>query len=213
MKVFILTLLLIPFVGFSQTKKELADKVTRLEKTIDSLQGIVDNQENIIENRDRTVLLTKQHRAEMMEDRDKALYKFSVIEKKLAKLERETKMGSATMVTIANNRNIIKVKEGKTYTINQIISDYSAGVVTDSLGNEQIEEIHIFVRAINGEVLTDVEKGLYGPQVYSSTHPEHAISFPIVLTEGTSFSVVLMKGSMDKLLPYDGRVYCSYTIK
>ncbi len=213
MKVFILTLLLIPLAGFSQTKKELADKVNRLEKTIDSLQGIVDNQENIIENRDRTVLLTKQHRAEMMEDRDKALYKFSVIEKKLAKLERETKMGSATMVTLANNRNIIKVKEGKTYTLNQIISDYSAGIVTDSLGNEQIEEIHIFVRAINGEVLTDVDKGLYGPQVYSSTHPEHAISFPIVLTEGTSFSVILMKGSMDKLTPYDGRVYCSYTIK
>jgi hypothetical protein len=213
MKVFILTLLLIPLAGFSQTKKELADKVNRLEKTIDSLQGIVDNQENIIENRDRTVLLTKQHRAEMMEDRDKALYKFSVIEKKLAKLERETKMGSATMVTLANNRNIIKVKEGKTYTLNQIISDYSAGIVTDSLGNEQIEEIHIFVRAINGEVLTDVDKGLYGPQVYSSTHPEHAISFPIVLTEGTSFSVILMKGSMDKLTPYNGRVYCSYTIK
>jgi hypothetical protein len=213
MRALIFVLLLIPIIGISQTKKELADQIIRKQKSIDSLQKIIDNQENIIENRDRTVLLTKQHRAEMMQERDEANYKFSVIEKKLAKLARESKMGSAQMMMLANNRNIIKVKPGKTVTINQIITDYSAGIKTDSLGNESIDEIHIFIKAINGNVLTDKDKGMYGPQVYSSTHPEHAISFPMVLTEGTSFSIVLMKGEMNNLTPYEGKAYCSYTEK
>ena len=213
MKIIVLSIFLLPIIGLTQTKKELSDRVIRLEKTIDSLKKVVANQENIIENRDRTVLLTKQHRAEMMQERDEANYKFSVIEKKLAKLERESKMGSAQMMTLANNRNIIKVKPGKTITINQIITDYSAGIKTDSLGNVSIDEIHIFIKAINGNVLTDIDKGMYGPQVYSSTHPEHAISFPMVLTEGTSFSIVLMKGEMNNLTPYEGKAYCSYTEK
>jgi hypothetical protein len=213
MKKLTLIVFLFPLIGFTQTKKELADKVNRLEKTVDSLKKVADNQANIIENRDRTVLITKQHRAEMMEDRDKAIYKFSVIEKKLAKLERESKQGTVKFMTLANNRSTIKVKEGKTVTINQLITDYSAGVVTDSLGNESIEEIHIFIKALNGEILTDVTKGLYGPQVYSSTHPEHAISFPIALTSGSSFSIVMMKGEMNALVPYEGKAHCSYTEK
>ena len=213
MRILLLLLVVISAPAFSQTKKELQDKVDQQTRSIDSLQKVIANQENIIENRDRSVRLAKEHREEMKGERDDARREYNAVAKENARLLKQTQVGQAKLMTLSNKRAIIKAEEGKTLTINQIICDYSAGVTTDSLGNTVTEEIHIFIKSINGEQLTDIAAKKYGPQLYSSLHPEHSIGFPLLIEGGNSVAIILLKGPINNLQPYEGVAHCTLTEK
>lgn len=199
--------------SFSQTKKELIDKVARQKTTIDSLNKVIDNMENIIENRDRSVKLMQGHRDEISEQKDLMEKKVRQKNTELVRMRKQFASGTYKIMTLSNNRSTLKVKDGKYWTINQFMADYTSGITTDTTGKVITEEVHVFLKSIDDNVLTDTSKNMYGPKLYSSLHPEHTIQFPIVFTENIRFSIIVLKGEMGSLLPYAGDVQCSFSEK
>lgn len=210
---FIVFMTLFSLHGISQTKKELLDKAAVQQSKIDSLTKVVANMENIIENRDRSVKIAKEHREEMKKEKEAALAEMQRQEFRIYELEAQNKVGTAKIISMSNSRSKMKVKEGKTWTINQFMTDFTSEVKTDSSGQQVFEEVHIFLKEINGTILTDTSAGKLGPQVYSSLHPEHTLKMPIIFNSGDSFSIIVLKGQLSDLKPHDARVYCSITEK
>ncbi len=213
MRTFILILFVLPLSLHAQTKKELMDQVDQQKSTIDSLQKVIANFENIVENRDRSINILKEDRNTLGQEilDFQALVRAQRVD--IAKLKKQTEIGTAKVIQLDNKIARLKVKEGKIWTINQIICDYTTGVTVDSLGNPVIEEVHIFFKSINGEMLTDISQNKFGPQIYSSLHPEHSLRFPITFSAGESFGIQIFKGPLNNLKPLDAKVICSYTEK
>ena len=213
MKYLLIAFLIIPFSLYSQTKKELIDQVAKQKVTIDSLQKVVANFDNIVENRDRSIDILQEDRTTLgTEILDfQALVRAQRVD--IAKLKKQAETGTAKVIQLDNKLARLKIKEGKTWTINQIICDYTTGVTIDSLGQPIIEEIHIFFKSINGEMLTDIAQNKFGPQLYSSLHPEHSLRFPITFSAGESFGIQIFKGPLNNLQPHNAKVICSYTEK
>lgn len=214
MRLSLLTIAL--FIGctsIAQTKKELQEKIDRQTQTIDSLKKVVANQENIIENRDRSIGILNEDittvKEELQKEVDLRREKHAIIQK----LRKRSATGTPKIMYMSNVKNVLKVPEAKYWVIHQFMSDYAASVTTDSLGVTTAEEIHIFLKELNGTVLTDPTQKMYGPKLYSSLHPEQAIRFPLLFAAGTQFKIAVFKGSIGALYPYDGKVYCTYTEK
>ena len=211
--ILIVAVVLLNSSGFTQTKKELIDQVASQKVTIDSLKKVVANFENIVENRDRSINILKADTKEWREEKGNYVLKIREMDGKVADMRKQTKIGKSKMITLSNSRPTLKVPEGKYWVLNQFITDYMTDLVADSTGNMVGEEIHIFLRKINNDVLTDTSKNQFGPQVYSSVNSGSSMQFPITLTAGTSFSIVVMKGKMGALSEYAGKVHCTYVEK
>lgn len=209
----VISLLLISSVGFGQSKTELIAKVAQQEKTIDSLKKVVANFDNIVENRDRSIKILEEDRATLSKEKFAAEKITREKEIVIRDLKSQSATGEAKIITLSNARSTIKVKEGKFWIINQLMTDYSASISTDSSGNKIIEEVHVFIQAINDDILTDPSKKMYGPQLYSSLHPEQTMRFPIIITENVKFSIAVYKGKLGALTPYEANVYLSLTEK
>ncbi|UKN00441.1 hypothetical protein K6119_11930 [Paracrocinitomix mangrovi] len=212
-KLLIAIVILASGTSFAQTKKELEDKVQQQQKTIDSLKAVLENMENIVENRDRSIKLLRENREEMKSDI--ILWDKKVKEKdaEIIKLRKQNQTGKATLMTLNNGRATLKVPEDQYWILNQFIADYTSGITTDTSGNKIVEEVHVYLKSIDDKVLTDIDKDLYGPKLYSSTHPEQSMQFPIFLMANTRFTIAVYKGTIGNLTPYEGNVYCSYTKK
>lgn len=213
MRLILIAFMFMPFVMYSQTKKELMDQVARQQTTIDSLKKVNANYDNIIENRDRSIDILQEDRTTLGNEilDFQALVRAQRVD--IAKLEKQLEMGTAKVIQMDNTISKIKIKEGKSWTINQIICDYTTDVSLDSIGEPIIEEIHIFFKSINGEMLTDISQNKFGPQIYSSLHPEHSLRFPITFSAGESFGIQIFKGPLNNLQPHGAKVICSYTEK
>ena len=209
--ILLLGLVFISGISFSQTKKELQDDLDRKNAMIDSLNKVLANQENIIENRDRTIRFLREDKTKLESEKTELRAIAQEKDQELAKIQRQTSTGDARMLTMNNNRSTFKVPEGKYWVINQFITDYITNITTDSTGATSGEEIHIFLKAINGDVLTDLSAKKHGPQLYSSVKPENSMRFPLILTENTSFSIIILKGSIGNLTEYSGNAYCTFT--
>lgn len=211
--IIILAVLLVGPQLFAQSKKDLQAIISKRDKSIDSLIKIVENQENIIENRDRSIRILNEDvgtlKDELQEEVDLRRQKHSMIQE----LRKQSATGDPKIMYMSNVKNVLKVPEGKFWTLFQFMSDFSGGMSTDSLGIKHSEEVHVFLKEINGTVLTDPSKELYGPKLFSSTHPEQVIKFPLIFTAGTQFRIAVYKGEVGALSPYDGKVYCTYTEK
>jgi hypothetical protein len=206
-------MLLIGTGSFAQSKKDLEVKISKQQKTIDSLNAVIANMENIIENRDRSIKIYAADEEKYV----KSLSDFNIAldncRNQKATLQSQNAYGVAKIMPMNNSRSTLKVKAGHTTTINQFMGDYTSNITTDSIGNAVLEEIHVFIKEIDGTVLTDVANKKFGPKVFSSLHPEATINLPIVLTEGTTLKVAVYKGTLDNLIPYEGVVLCSFTEK
>ena len=197
----------------AQTKKDLEVKIAQQQKSIDSLNAVIANMENIIENRDRSIQIYAADEEKYI----KSISDFNIAldncRNQKAGLQRQNAYGEANMISMNNTRSSIKVKAGHITTINQFMGDFTSSISTDSTGNPVYEEVHVFIKEINGTVLTDPATKKFGPKVYSSLHPEATINLPIVLTEGMSIKIAVYKGTIDNLIPYEGAVMCSFTEK
>ena len=129
------------------------------------------------------------------------------------RLTKQAATGVGIMKLVNNKRPILKVPEGKFWVINQFIADYITDVNQDSTGMFIGQEIHVFVKSINDEVLTKPSEGIYGPQVYSSINSKHTIPFPMILSEKTKMTLIVMKGTLENMTEHSGNVYCSLTEK
>lgn len=208
-----LLLLVVSTGALAQSKKELEDKIVLQQKTIDSLNAVIANMENIIENRDRSIQIYVADEEELkkgLRDHNIALEN---CRNQQAALRRQNAYGEAKFIVMTNAKSVYKVKEGYEVTFNQFLGDYTSNITTDSLGNPVLEEIHVFIKEIDGKVLTDVANNRFGPKVYSSLHPESTINLPMVLTAGTTIKIAVYKGTIDQLEPYDGPILCSFTEK
>jgi hypothetical protein len=210
---FTLMLLVVASGSFAQTKKELIDQIAKQQKTIDSLNAVISNMENIIENRDRSIQIYVADEEKLKKGLSDHNIALENARNQTASLRRQNAYGQAKMISMSNNRSVLKVKEGMVMTVNQFMGDYTASVSTDSTGNPVLEEIHVFIKEINGTVLTDIASKKFGPKLYSSLHPEASIHLPMVLPAGNVFKIAVFKGTVGNLTPYDGAVLCSYTEK
>lgn len=212
MKKIILPALLVLCTAFTiaQTKTEMQAQIDKQIKSIDSLKLIIANQENIIENRDRSIKFLQEDVAEAEKEKEVLNGKIRQKNSELVSLRNQNKSGVAKKVTMNNTRASWTVPAGKHWVINQFIGDYITDLVKDSLGIFHGKEIHVFLKTINGTTLTDLSKNQLGPQIYSSIASNHTIQFPVVMTENTSFSIVVCKGALNALELCDGNVVCTY---
>lgn len=197
----------------AQTKTEMLAQIEKQAKTIDSLKAITANQENIIENRDRSIKFLNEDIAKLQKEKDELNGKIRQKNSELVTLRNQNKLGVADKVTLNNTRAILTVPAGKHWVINQLMADYITDLHRDSLGNMVGKEVHVFLKSLNNITLTDLSKNQLGPQLYSSSSPNHTIQFPLILTENTTFTIIVLKGSYNALEPYDGNVICTYFVK
>ncbi|MBI3134549.1 MAG: hypothetical protein HYZ14_07700 [Bacteroidetes bacterium] len=197
-------------VSFAQTKTEMQMQIDRQTKSIDSLKAIVDNQANIIENRDRSIMILKEDIAKGVTEVETLNGKIRQKNSELVMLRNYNKSGTAKKITMNNTRASWTIPAGKHWVINQFIGDYMVDLAKDSLGNMVGKEIHVFLKSINNVTLTDISKNQYGPQVYSSIASNHTMQFPLVMTENTTFSIVVYKGRLGSLELCDAGIVCTY---
>ncbi|MBK6526333.1 MAG: hypothetical protein IPO32_12255 [Crocinitomicaceae bacterium] len=194
----------------AQTKAEMLAQIERQTKTIDSLKAITANQENIIESRDRSIKFLNEDITKLGVEKEELNAKIRQKNGELITLRNNNKLGTAVKVTMNNTRATWTVPAGKHWIVNQVMADYITDLHRDSLGNMVGKEVHVFLKSVNNVILTDATKNQLGPQLYSSSSPNHTIQFPLLLTENTTFTIVIFKGSYNALEPYDGNVVCTY---
>lgn len=205
-----LILIITSTLATAQTKAEMLAQIERQTKTIDSLKAITANQENIIESRDRSIKFLNEDIAKLGVEKEELNGKIRQKNGELITLRNNNKLGTAVKVTMNNTRATWTVPAGKHWIINQVMADYITDLHRDSLGNMVGKEVHVFLKSVNNVTLTDASKNQLGPQLYSSSSPNHTIQFPLLLTENTTFTIVIFKGSYNALEPYDGSVVCTY---
>lgn len=194
----------------AQTKAEMQVIIDKKTKSLDSLKAIADNLENIVENRDRSIMILKEDIAKGQTEIETLNGKIRQKNSELVMLRNYNKSGVAKKVTMNNTRASWTIPAGKHWVINQFIGDYIVDLAKDSLGNMVGKELHVFLKSINNVTLTDIAKNQYGPQVYSSMASNHTIQFPLVLTENTTFSIVVYKGKLGALELCDAGIVCTY---
>lgn len=208
--IFLLAFFLFHISTFSQSKQELLVQVEKQTKSIDSLKLVIENFENVVENRDRSIRFLNEDIIKLQKEKDELSKIIKQKNSELVLLRNQNKSGVAGKLTMNNTRSTWTVPAGKHWVINQFIADYITDLQKDSLGNMVGKEIHIFLKSINTVTLTDAANNIYGPQVFCSSNPNHTIQFPLILTENTSFSIVVFKGNYGAFELYDGNVICTY---
>ncbi|MBK9191490.1 MAG: hypothetical protein IPM77_08210 [Crocinitomicaceae bacterium] len=103
-----------------------------------------------------------------------------------------------------------EVPAGKTWVVNQIFTSFTNEVKTNADGSSNPVAIRIFIKTLNGDIKTDFEGNRFGPQVFQSNNTASTISYPIVLPEKTTFSLVMVKGDPGSCTMFDGTGYMSY---
>jgi len=98
-----------------------------------------------------------------------------------------------------------EVPVGKTWVIQQIFTSFTQVNV-----NNETPAIRIFIKTLNGDIKTDYAGNRYGPQVFQSNNTAATVSYPIVLPEKTSFSLIMLKGDPGSCVAFDGTGYMSY---
>jgi hypothetical protein len=108
--------------------------------------------------------------------------------------------GKAQLIEFTNATAKFTVPAGKTWTVYGAFTSYN---VSDEY------TYSIFVKSINGTVLTDISKNLVGLLVYSSNGLAN-INRPLYLPENTSFELIVTKRLQETRTPYDNKAYLNY---
>jgi hypothetical protein len=103
-----------------------------------------------------------------------------------------------------------EVPEGKSWLINQVFASYAVNVKTDANGSTFSDEIRIYMKTLNGDIKTDFQGKRFGPQLYQSSDKNACLSYPILLPEKTTFSLIILEGKPGNCKRHDGTGYISY---
>lgn len=117
---------------------------------------------------------------------------------------------AAQFVQFNNFSASYEVPAGKTWVIQQIFSSFTNEIKTNADGTTSPVPVRIFIKTLNGDIKTDFEGNRFGPQVFQSDNTAATISYPIVLPEKTTFSLIIVKGDPGKCTMFDGTGYMSY---
>lgn len=111
--------------------------------------------------------------------------------------QKEIPKGKAQLVEFSNSNSKFIVPTGKTWYINNTFSFFGRDPV-----------YWIFIKSINGVILTDYVKKVYGPILYHSdeTYPTTSLVFP----ENTSFELIILSGERNEQIPSVKNAFLNY---
>lgn len=106
--------------------------------------------------------------------------------------------GVAKIIEFTNESAKFIVPPGKTWHVINIFCDFITNYVPDPNGGEgEHSDVNIFLKSINGTVITDFSINKIGTRLYGTNrnwiHP-----LPLVLPENTIFDLVIISGTFDK---------------
>jgi hypothetical protein len=101
--------------------------------------------------------------------------------------------GKAHIIEFNNTTAKFTVPAGKTWYIVNIFSDY----FTDFIPNSTSSEINIFLKSLDGTVITDLSINKVGTKVYSGVQT-YALRMPLIFPENTVFELIIISGELSK---------------
>ena len=111
-----------------------------------------------------------------------------------------TPKGKAQLIEFTNATAKFTVPVGKTWVVNNVFSYYDRNI-----------DLKVYIKSINGTILTDLTKKEYGTLLYHSRDMGFVIKFPIIFPENTSFELVIISGGWDTQTISDKKAFLNFT--
>lgn len=193
-KLITLTTLLLTFTVFSQAKKELEEQVTTLKYDVASLEtknAVLQNSLSESQNKHAFVL---QERITQEKEIASLTHSLDSVNQRL---NSGTSPMTANLIEFKNSSANFTVPKGKTWEIVNVFSKSvgPGGVSFSASGYSKYDEVRIFIKSINGSVLTDLSNLELGPVIYRGPNHERTQALPIIFPEGTSFELLICTGT------------------
>ena len=101
------------------------------------------------------------------------------------------------LIQFNNSAAKFSVPKGKTWEIANVFSAAIGpeGFGYDDDGYSDFDEVRVFIKSINGDVLTDLSSRQLGPVIYRGPNHERTHALPIILPGGTEFELLICTGS------------------
>ena len=108
----------------------------------------------------------------------------------------ESNKGVVQLIEFSNATAKFTVPTGKHWEVVNIFSD----LVTDFKpntdgGNATYDEVNIYLKSINGTILTDFSIGKIGTRLYS-TSKAGSLQMPIIFPENSVFELIIVSGTL-----------------
>jgi len=108
--------------------------------------------------------------------------------------------GKAQLIEFTNATAKFTVPLGKTWTVHNVFTSYPTDDNTYS----------IWVKSLNGIILTDISKNILGKLLFSSNAAAN-INLPLVLPENTSLELIMIKKVGETRSLHDKSAFFNYT--
>jgi hypothetical protein len=108
--------------------------------------------------------------------------------------------GKAQLIEFTNATAKFTVPVGNTWVVNNVFSYYDRGI-----------DLKVYIKSINGTILTDLTKKEYGTLLYHSRDMGFVIQFPIIFPENTSFELVIISGEWDSQTISNKKAFLNFT--
>lgn len=108
--------------------------------------------------------------------------------------------GKAQLIEFTNATAKFTVPAGKTWVVNNVFSNY-----------DRNNDIKVFVKSLNGAIMTDLYKQEFGTLLYHSRDPGYVIQYPILLPENTGFELIILSGDWDAQTICGKKAFLNYT--
>lgn len=179
--------LLMATASFSQAKKELEAELTELSESVAKLE--TKNQELIsqvddIQSKYESVLSDR-----IAQEIEKADLQHDVDSLTSAPNgSSQAQFSNVQLREFSNQTASFTVPAGETWEIVNIWADY---IINVNLEKDETDAVYIFIRSINGKILTDVSKNKFGGCVYRGPSNHLGMKMPLILPEKTEISFVI----------------------
>ncbi len=107
--------------------------------------------------------------------------------------------GKAQLIEFTNATAKFTVPAGKTWVVNNVFSNY-----------DRNNDIKVYIKSINGAIMTDLIKKEYGTLLYHSRDMGFVIQYPIILPENTSFELIVISGDWDAQTISSKKAFLNY---
>ncbi|MFT5778333.1 MAG: hypothetical protein ACI837_001289 [Crocinitomicaceae bacterium] len=100
------------------------------------------------------------------------------------------------LIKFTNSTAKFTVPAGSSWEIVNIFSQSigSKGIYQDDNGYVQADVVRVFLKSINGEIMTDLATNKLGPVYFRGPNHERTQHLPLVLPEGTVFELLITSG-------------------
>ena len=187
------TAIVITATAFSQSKSELEAQVSELQNNVATLETQNTSLQNSLNE-------SKDDYAKVLKERIEQEKEIASLTHSLDSTKQRLNSGGssfdAQLIQFNNSTAKFSVPNGKTWEITNV---FSAAVGPDAFGYNDgwavYDEVRVFIKSINGDVLTDLSTWQLGPVIYRGPNHERTHALPIILPGGTEFELLICTGS------------------